>query len=199
MKRLSAFVLVFALVFVFSGCQLLDSSLFYSEDAYCDGVQIYINKAAGKCFVGQYNSTEYTENMEITIPDYCEGVSVTTIGGYYGKGVPTPFVITVADVYMNSNDNMVWNFDSITSTSVATEYEIAELEFVLNIGENVSEIRNVNMDVYYPHINDDGSTTFYHPVVYIECDEDNRHFYSDDGKLYDKKTDELIVDFAYKS
>lgn len=199
MKRLSAFVLILAFVFTFSGCQFLDSSLFYSEDAHWDGFDIHINKTMKKCFVGQYNCTEYTDGMEITVPDSCDGVPVTTLGGYFGKGVPTPFNISVADIYMNTEDDMVWSFDSINSKSVATEYEITELEFVLNIGENVSEIRNVKMDVYYPHINDDGSTTFYHPVVIIECDEDNERFYSKDGKLYDKKTDELIEDFAYKN
>ena len=52
-------------------------------------------------------------------------------------------------------------------------------------------------DSYYPHINEDGSITFYHPVVEINCAEENKFFYSQDGKLYDKETDELISDFAY--
>ena len=50
---------------------------------------------------------------------------------------------------------------------------------------------------YYPHINEDNSITFYHPTVYINCSEDNKHFYSKDGKLYNKKTDELISNFSY--
>jgi len=53
------------------------------------------------------------------------------------------------------------------------------------------------MEQYYPHINEDGSITFYHPVVYVICSENNTYFYSQNGKLYDKKTNELISAFAY--
>lgn len=199
MKKISVISLILIFIFAFSGCAVLDSSFFYDEAENTENPKIYVNDLLDKCFVGQYNCTEYTENMEIAIPDYWEGIPVTTFGGYLGKGLPTPFIIDLSDIYMNTEDNMVWSFDSINSKSVGTDYEIKELEFVLKIGEHISEIRNVEMDYYYPHINDDGSITFYHPVVRIECAENNKHFYSKDGKLYDKKTDELIEDFAYKN
>jgi hypothetical protein len=53
------------------------------------------------------------------------------------------------------------------------------------------------MDNYYPHINDDGSIVFYHPIVFVNCSEENELFYSKDGKLYHKKTDELIAVWDY--
>lgn len=53
------------------------------------------------------------------------------------------------------------------------------------------------MNQYFPHTNDDGSVTFYHPVVYINCSEENEKFYSKDGMLFDKSNDELITEFEY--
>ena len=69
--------------------------------------------------------------------------------------------------------------------------------FNVNIGKNIEFVDYVVMNEYYPHINNDGSITFYHPVVNINCSEDNKHFYSNDRKLYFRKNDELVFDFAY--
>ena len=79
------------------------------------------------------------------------------------------------------------------------EYVIEDVVFILNIGKNIEVVDYVVMDEYYPHINEDGSITFYHPVVNINCSEENEHFYSKDGKLYDKKTNALINEFEYAS
>ncbi len=183
-----------------SGCFFEGLSLFYSDSAEIDGFHIGINKISDCCFVGSYSCIEYTDNLEITIPDDCEGMPIKRIGGCYGKGLPTPFSISLADLYMNAPEDSEYDaifMGDINEFEILEDYVIEDVVFNLNIGKNIEVIELVVMDEYYPHINDDGSITFYHSVVNINCSDDNKHFYSKDGKLYDKKTDKLISDFAY--
>lgn len=200
MKKFLVLLLSISLIFFLSGCFFEDISLFYSDSAEVDGLYIVINKTSNCCFVGGYHYTEYTENPEITIPDDYNGIPIKRIGGYCGRGVPAPFFISLAELYMNApEDNeydAIFNGD-INEFEILEDYVIEDVVFNLNIGKNIEVIEFVVMDEYYPHINDDGSITFYHSVVNINCSDENKYFYSKDGKLYNKKTDELITDFAY--
>lgn len=179
-----------------------EAAIQYRERAEKDGFYIAINKIANCCFVGSYDCDKYSENMEITIPDYYDDMPVKRVGGYSGRGVPAPFAISVAGLYMNAPEDS--EFDAVYTGDIHNfgfdeDYTVENLEFTLNIGKNIDTIANVRMDGYYPHINADGSVTFYHPVVNINCSEDNEHFYSKNGKLYVKETNELVTDFAYTS
>ena len=196
----SGTILTIVLILCISGCQSERIALQYDESAEKDGFFIGINKTANCCFAGGYVCDVYTENMEITIPDYYEDMPVKRIGGYFGRGVPCPFRISVAEAYMNAPDNS--EFDSVYTGNIyefelEEKYTVEELEFTLNIGKNVDTIANVSMDNYYPHINEDESITFYHPVLNIICSDENKHFYSKDGKLYERETNDLISEFAY--
>ncbi len=200
MRKIFAVILSICLTFCLSGCSFEGVSLFYSDKAEVDGFYVGINKTSNCCFVGSYNCTEYRENLEITIPDDYEGIPIKRIGGYYGRGVPTPFSISLADLYMNAPEDSEYDVifsGGINEFEILEDYVIEDVVFNLNIGKNIEVIEFVTMDEYYPHINDDGSITFYHSVVNINCSDENKHFYSKDGKLYNKKTDELISDFAY--
>ena len=203
MRKNFAVILSICLTFCLSGCSLAffeEVSLFYSDTAEVDGFEVVINNTSICCFVGRYNCTEYRENLEITIPDDYEGIPIKRIGGYYDRGLPTPFSISLADLYMNAPENSeydaIFNGD-INEFEILEDYVVEDVVFNLNIGKNIEVIYFVTMDEYYPHINDDGSITFYHPVVNINCSDKNKHFYSKDGKLYVKGTNELISDFAY--
>jgi len=199
-RKILAMILTICLTLCFSGCVLEETSLLYSDYTEIDGFYIAVNKTANCCFVGGYNCTEYTENLEITIPDDYNGIPIKRMGGYYGRGVPTPFSINLADLYMNAPEESEYNAvfgGNIDEFDISEDYVVEDIVFNLNIGENIEIIEYVVMDKYYPHINDDGSITFYHSVVNINCSDENKNFYSKDGKLYNKKTDELIPDFAY--
>ena len=202
MRKIFAVILSICLTFCLSGCFFEEVSLLYSDGVKIDGFYVGINKTSKCCFVGNYSCTEYTENLEITIPDNYEGMPIKRIGGYFGRGVPMPFSVSLADLYMNAPEDSI--FAAIFSGDINKleiikneNYVIEDVVFTLNIGKNIEIVEFVDMDKYYPHINDDGSITFYHSVVNINCSDENKHFYSKDGKLYDKKTDELISDFAY--
>jgi hypothetical protein len=202
MKKLLPLALLTGLVFGLTGCVLEEVSLLYSCDEW-NGFTIGVNKAASSCFVGAYTSTDYIENQEITIPDEYENKPITRIGGYYGRGVPTPFSISLEkDAYMNAPEGSAYHavyVGNIPDYHITDAHSVEDLVFTLNIGKNIKSIDYVIMDTNYPHVNEDGSVTFYHPVVHINCSEENARFYSKDGKLYNKKTDELISVFAYAS
>ncbi len=200
MKKLLAMILSILLMFCLSSCVLEEMSLLYSDSAEKGGFYIAINKTANCCFVGEYNCTEYNENFEITIPDDYEGIPIKRMGGYFGRGVPSPFIISLSDLYMNAPDGSAYDavfHGNIDEFNIAENYTLEDVVFNIKIGKNIEIIEFVDMDFYYPYINDDGSITFYHPVVNISCSGENKYFYSKDGKLYDKETDELIDAFAY--
>ena len=200
MKRLLVIILAAFLAFGISTCDFERVALLYSDSATKDGFYIGINKTANCCFVGGYGCTKYTENLEITIPDDYNGIPIKRIGGYYGRGVPTPFSISLADLYMNAPEGSDYNTvlcGDINKFKISEQHTVEDVVFNLNIGKNIESIEYVSMDKYYPHINEDGSIVFYHAVVNIDCSEKNKHFYSKDGKFYSKKNDELITDFDY--
>ena len=209
MKKSCMLVLVIALVFCVLGyivvdrCILVEMSLNYSCDGEVDGLWICVNEKGKRCFANAYICTEYEENQEITIPDEYDDKPITKIGGYSGRGVPSPFSISLEDEDLcvnapeGSEYHAIFSGGSDFEENLPDNCSVQELPFVLNIGKNVKKIEYVVMDEYYPHINQDGSVTFYHPTVYINCSEENKYFYSENGKLYNKKTDELVSDFSY--
>lgn len=199
MKKAIILILSVAVLLCLSGCALADVSSLYSPMEETAGFAVSVNKTANCCFVGAYTCADPHENREITIPDAYDGRPVTKLGGYYGRGVSAPFSISL-EVCMNApkGDKYASAFyGDIGEFQISDDYTVEDIVFDLYIGKNIKEIDNVETDVYYPHINADGSITFYHPVVRVKCAEENRHFYSEDGKLYNKKTNEPVAAFAY--
>ena len=197
MKKVLSLALVFCIVISLSACSFEDG--FYSFVETKNGFDIAVRKFPRSAFVAGYTCTEYIENMEITIPDECDGIPITQLGGATGTGFPSPFGISLQSL-MNAPkesefDCVFWG--NLDDFDISVEYHIEHPVFRLNIGKNIEKIDSIAMDVYFPHVNDDGSITFYRPVVYIVCSDENKHFYSKDGKLYDKKTNRLISEFEY--
>ena len=92
--------------------------------------------------------------------DRYDGKRVTQLGGYFGRGVPTPFLISVEELYINSAAGSKYGgayYGDIEDFNITDEYCVEELIFVLNIGKNLRTVKNVEMDVYFPHVNEDGS------------------------------------------
>lgn len=195
MKRISAFVFAFIVMLSFTGCELLDGmSYLYTDKVSVDNLCICINDTADCCFAGAYSCEEYTDGMEITIPDEHDGKPIKRIGGYYARGVPVAFCLDISDLYMNAPEGSIYS--ALHSTVDEAQYQVVDLPYELNIGENIDAVVNVN-NSYYPHIEEDGSVVYYHPVVSINCSEDNKTFYSENGRLYSKTDNTLVSDFDY--
>lgn len=198
MKRILAFVFALVILLSFTGCEFLEGmSYLYNDSVKIDNLRICINDTADCCFAGPYTCEEYTQDMEITIPDEYEGKPVKRIGGYYARGVPTPFCIDISDLYLNAPEGSEYH-QTVYSTVDEAQYKVVDLPFVLNIGKNVDSIVYVENE-YYPYIEEDGSVVYYHPVVSINCSEENKCFYSENGRLYSRKDNSLVEDFDYKN
>lgn len=188
--------ILFILLFV-SACSIEDACFLYTSYGSVDGIHVCINPFGKCCFVQTYFCEEFYDGMEIRIPDEYEGIPITRLGGFTGIGVPTPF-----DIYLMTDvpeDSPYYGlvYTDPSFADLTDPYTVEDLVFKLHLGKNIEQIDLVSSSVYYPSINEDGSITFLHPLVYICCAEDNPYFYSKDGKLYDKTTDTLIDVFDY--
>ena len=188
---------------------VVDSSFFYSSDGInVGGFDVHTNTLSRKAFVGTYECTEYIENMEITIPDKCKGIPITSLGGYTGRGFPHHFSISVNSLYDNIEDYLPEPegtdpspndpfIDLYSSFEEQGKCIYVDLPFVLNIGKNIKKICPTYMWEAH-HINDDDTMTVYRPVISeIRCDKRNKKFYSKDGKLYYKSSNKLVEYFEY--
>ena len=70
--------------------------------------------------------------------------------------------------------------------------------FKLKIEEkNLKEVGNAELCDYFPKADNKGNITLYHPVLYVECSKENKHFYAKDGKLYYRENDKLVESLEY--
>lgn len=127
-----------------------------------------------------------TENMTIVIPETYQGrYTVTTVGGYYGRGYPCPFSIAlpgeIAVTYSMSAD---YDLDERVADGRFESYTVVNYDFTLQIGANIESVDYV-LQYAYVYV-DGGHATVYYPRVYIECAPENEHYYSENGILYAK-------------
>ena len=197
-KRIGIIFGMILAVLLLSGCS---ASVFFSLEGPEDGFHYGVNRRAGYCFVGPYEVEDIEKNSEITIPDTFDGLPVTVLGGFFGTGVPTPFTINMENAVMNADSGSVFNSVyglDVVNYEIPAKYTVEEVVFTLNIGKNLREVKYVEPERLYPHINDDESVTFYCPVVEVHCSVENENFYSQDGKLYRKADGSLVEELAYK-
>ena len=197
MKKIMRYpITVIIILFLFitlSACTFYDAS-----ETTSDGWFVCYSNLFRNCFVGPYYWNGDPENMTLTIPDTYNNFPVTELGGYSGRGVPTPFEVLLPDEYnveFGTNYNPK-DYPEDTSDLYPNGYKVVELKFSLIIGKNLSKIKNTLMG-YYAVKQTDGSYILYHAVYYVTCAEENKAFYSKDGRLYYKANDELIEDIAY--
>ena len=173
---------------LFTGCG--GCSLNYSvTDA--DGLTIGYSRLDGNAFVGCVTCA--AEQTEIVIPDAYNGLPVTNLGGYFGRGVPTPFYIEppIAEENVFCTDN-----SEITESGALPSAKVLNLRYTLKIGKNIKDAAFVRMPVWVAE-HDDGTVTVYRPLVYIEVDAGNRVFYAENGVMYRKADHGRVDGFLY--
>ena len=137
------------------------------------------NKKAGVC---EYTNDPDSGISEITIPEMYGDYPVKALGGYIGKGGPSPFGIQVKGF----GTNMVVDPDDASAVGVD---KITCYDLVLNIGPNIREV------ITYRACYFKGSKG-YVVRLYVNCDPDNPKFYSENGRLY-TKSGKLVEDLVY--
>lgn len=175
-----------ALLFSLTAC-----SLFYDfEHVDCFGIGY--SKREKNAFISSCRWDGDRDNMTFIIPDDYNGIKIRDLGGYFGRGVPCPFGISV-------------NTEEVTFVSSETfgddDYE--SLVFTVVLGKSISNVKYVVGKNYFGTNtqNENGeyiSDTLYKVVYYFEVSPENPTFYSENGKLYNKSDGSLIDEFFYE-
>lgn len=136
-------------------------------------------KKAGVCSV-TYDPA--SGSSLIVIPESYGDYPVVELGGYVGKGGPSLFDIEVKGVRSNARVSPSYGyFGKVSGKKVDLIYH----DVTLNLGANIREIQ---ADQYGLYVETGGERGEVHVVrVYVNCDPANRYFYSENGRLYDKK------------
>ncbi|MGN0814977.1 MAG: hypothetical protein ACI4MH_07080 [Candidatus Coproplasma sp.] len=188
-KRFSIIFAVAASLLIVCGC-----SLFYSAEISDDG-QYHFGVSNRDAFLISYVWDGTEEGKTLVIPDEFNGVPVTRLGGYTGRGCPCPFGIWLPEAYSNDSDCDLSDdfFDNQETVDnwFPDGYEIIEITFTVVLGKNVQSLYYSNGDNYYRQFTTEGQPTkLYKAVFCYSCSEDNPKFYSQDGVLYEKSTGE---------
>lgn len=193
MKRIFHLFIVFSLLFSLIGAT--SCSLFYTVT---DKDNVVIGYSKTNAFIGP---VEYVPNDDkyIELPDEYDGRPVTELGGYFGRGVPTPFCIEYRP------ENREGQYFSTTESadgdfSWLGEYEMHDIYVTVSLPKHLKAVTYACKNVLgIETTKPDGSTftELYRVRCFFVIDESNRYFYTVDGKLYDKKTKESIDDFIY--
>lgn len=138
---------------------------------------LFYSKQGKKAAVYGVTYDPASSDTVIVIPDSYGDYPVEGLGGYMGRGAPSPFEIYLKGVHsthgVGPSDG---SFDWYTKDK---NMEIVYVDLELQIGPNIREI-------FADQSGLETGSKLYVPRVYITCDPENRWFYSVDGRLYQK-------------
>ncbi len=184
-------------VFAFCTCSLTYTS------TTVNNVDIGYSKTENRAFIAHI-CCKPGDDTTIVLPDYYEGIPITDLGGYIGRGYPMPFSVDVdflgadyekySDCYCTDekylhDEDLDWWDDCV----------IHNVYLQITLPKYLKSITYVSYDVFVGEIvNGDGSVSaeIFRPICCFTIDADNRYFYSKDGKIYDKNTNETVLDFG---
>ena len=177
---ISAVTLFFAVSILLCGC-----SLFYHFQQSEDGKYHYgVGKKDAMFLCYEWDGTEQACTFEI--PDTFSGVPVTQLGGYVGRGVPSPFGVIFPYNY-NALSKRDLDDAEFLASRFPEGYQIQKLVFTVRLGKNVKNLEYIDECIYYQR-DGDFPTNLIVPELYFECSEGNQTFYSEDGTLYLRET-----------
>lgn len=152
------------------------------------------NRLTGEAFAAVYEWDGREETLDFTVPDTVFGYRVTALGGYVGRGAPYAFTVELPERFghlRESFDTEDWDF----AREKHPNAEVVELPFTVHIGRNLEEIREAAFGSCYG-FTPEGKEVLYHITLTVDCDPENKTFYSENGVLYDRKTGEAVLGTA---
>lgn len=208
MKKLFTALIMVVLLLSLCSCDFAEASIFYDHVANAvDGFNVGYNKTFGYAFLGKYSWDGTEEGMHIVLPETYNGAKVTELGGFCGRGVPTPFGVNVTnEAWEKLCPDMIdysWSFEgnNISQKDIKDD-NIAYWRFQLHIGKNVKSITKMSAfgGVYRTEYEENGETLYriFILTCYVTCDEQNPVFYDKDGKLYWRETNMAVEEFCYE-
>ena len=149
------------------------------------------NRLTGEAFAAVYEWDGREETMDFTVPDTVFGYRVTALGGYVGRGAPYAFTVELPESFGHTRESFgedLWDY----AREKYPNAEVVELPFTVHIGKDLEEIRQELFGSYYSFTTE-GHEVLYHVTLTVDCDPENKTFYSEDGVLYDRETGEAVL------
>ena len=199
-KTIILIISVLSLRVSLSGCT------FYTYEQSTDGRFAFGVNKRGKdvfCMSCEWNGGD----MSFVIPDEFMGYKVATLGGYAGRGVPSPFSVQVdlRELYphdgeygeYSASDDEYFN----SHVNLADDYDI--LTFNIHLGKNIVNLNYIDgKKYYYKNLfvgdNNIESDCICKIVYYFTVDENNPKLYAESGKLYYSESGQQVTDFFYE-
>ena len=197
MKKITLIILSVLLIFSLCGCSLWYEYVNYAIDSFDIGYSKMLNNS----FFAKYNWDGTAESANIILPEEYNKTKITGLGGYTGRGYPSPFCIGFTD---EAKENLCpkaieWSYTNHTAN--IEDANIQFLSFQLHISKNIEKIENLSMGGIVLAKYEENKKTIsniYILTCYVTCDDNNKTFYAKDGKLYFKQTDALVDDIIYE-
>lgn len=187
MKKLLRGIIFTASALLLTLMSSCDFSLAYHLSQTEDG-KFDIGYSKRQAYISRYYWDGDEQNMTIEIPDNFNGVPVTRLGGYFGRGVPCPFFV---ETVMDIDEQIIGDESYDFSQYYPNGYTSVFLEFTVHINENLRELYYGSL--YYGFTVKEGeNVTVYIPSYRYTCDENNATFYAEDGILYYKNSGERV-------
>ena len=189
-KPVLAFLLIVTFLLLFTGCPDYTES-----EAELVGNIKYCNSHDGKTalvYSVVWDGNE--ENTVFEIPDTYNGKDLVSMGAKV-----TGFRVESDSQYWFYNQKIGSNSETEQVNVDMSAVEMKDIVFTLKIGKNIREIRaaySQRVPSYLVFKRESGFV-MYRVLFNIECPEDNKTFYSRDGKLYKRSNDELLDEFTY--
>ncbi len=198
-KKIIALLLTVFTFLCFSACTTY-------EQVTVDNFYLYYSQKKDSCFVGSINF-EKGQSTEFFIPNEYNGIKVKALGGDYGCPIYFQVSINNSESYFEYE----FNEDSRYSTHEKNLYEdfydnakleIIDITFTVNLPDYLETIdpNRLLCDLVDCHeLINNGEKTVYiiRPIYYFNISPSNNYFYTENGKIYKKNTNELITGITY--
>ena len=170
MKRISRIIPLLISLLLFGGCTM---ALCYSETVDEGPWTAALYREGNEAFVSEYKWDGTEEGLRIE-PGEVEGCLVTRYGGFFGRGLPMPFYITIPDAV------------SVSESDIPGDAPVEDLTFTMVISKTIIEVYTGDLEGFFYLEDEDGNLNYYRLLVDVELDPDNTSFYLKDGRLYEK-------------
>lgn len=169
-----------------------------------DNIDIGYSKIERSAYIGRISSKE-TEERNIVLPSKYKNIVIKELGGYFGRGVPTHFGIdilinpsfsyeemyTTKEEYIYQSDLNWWD-----------DYEVTTYKYYITLPSKLEKFTyTACKEIFVVTTKKEDDSIFayiYRPVYYFFIVEENPDFYTEEGKLYNKKTNQLLEEFLYE-
>lgn len=180
MKKIVLLFLI-SFVLILTGCTTYD---YHKTDS---GVWVGTSTTFGRhAFAGEYDWDGTEEGKSYRVPDKYNDFVITTLGGEAG---PTaPFTVNLSFAYEVESNTAT---DGEIPEWYVLDYEIIEIVFYVELGIYIENIK-VFEHMFIKVVDEELEFVIYYVAFLFTVDEENPYIYSNNGRLYDKETDELL-------